>query len=97
MTVHEFGEKTNPVIMLFPGTMCYRRGNFVDVIDELSEKFLVAVVVYTGFDESDTESYSTVENELDKIERYIQLRRKNTRRLRLLPWRNVCGAPRRKA
>lgn len=71
MTVHEFGEKTNPVIMLFPGTMCYWRGNFGGVIDELSEKFLVAVVAYTGFDESDTESYSTVKNELDRIERYI--------------------------
>ncbi len=35
MTVYEFGDKNNPVIMLLPGTMCYWRGNFRNVIDEL--------------------------------------------------------------
>ena len=71
MTVHEFGDKTNPVIMLFPGTMCYWRGNFGGVIDELSKKFYVAVVAYTGFDEKDTESYVRVGDELNRIEKYI--------------------------
>lgn len=71
MTVHEFGDKTNPVIMLFPGTMCYWKGNFGGVIDELSKKFYVAVVAYTGFDEKDTESYVSVGDELNRIEKYI--------------------------
>ena len=44
MKVHEFGDKRNPVIMLFPGTMCYWRGNFDNVIDKLSKKFYVAAV-----------------------------------------------------
>ena len=39
MTIHEFGDKKNPVIMLFPGTMCYWRGNFGGVIDTLAEAF----------------------------------------------------------
>ncbi len=72
MTVHEFGEKKNPVIMLFPGTMCYWKGNFGRVIDRLSEKFFVAVVAYTGFDEGDSENYIGVEDELEKIEEYIK-------------------------
>lgn len=71
MTVHEFGEKGKPIIMLFPGTMCYWKGNFGGVIDRLSEKFFVAAVAYTGFDENDTESYVSVEDELKRIEKYI--------------------------
>lgn len=71
MTVHEFGEKGKPIIMLFPGTMCYWKGNFGGVIDKLSEKFFVAAVAYTGFDENDTESYVSVEDELKRIEKYI--------------------------
>lgn len=58
--------------MLFPGTMCYWKGNFGHVIERLSKKFFVAVVAYTGFDESDAESYVSVEDELGRIERYIK-------------------------
>lgn len=72
MTVHEFGKKGNPVIMLFSGTMCFWKGNFGGVIDKLAEKFLVAAVAYTGFDENDTESYVSVEDELGRIEKYIK-------------------------
>lgn len=71
MTVHEFGDKSNPIIMLFPGTMCYWKGNFDNVINELSKKFFVSVVAYTGFDEKDIESYSNVQDELSKIEKYV--------------------------
>lgn len=71
MNVHEFGDKSHPVIMLFPGTMCYWKGSFGNVIETLSEKFTVAVVAYTGFDDGDTESYRSVEDELKKIESYI--------------------------
>lgn len=71
MTVHEFGDKSSPVIMLFPGTACYWKGNFGHVIDELSKSFLVASVAYTGFDESDRESYTSVSDELERIEGYI--------------------------
>lgn len=72
MKVHEFGSKSNPVILLLPGTMCYWKGNFDNVIDNLSQDFLVAAVAYTGFDETDTESYVSVTDELEKIEQYIK-------------------------
>ena len=72
MIIHEFGDKNNPVILLLPGTMCYWKGNFGGVIDKLAEDFLVAAVAYTGFDETDTESYVSVTDEVDRIERYIQ-------------------------
>ena len=73
MKVHEFGNRENPVILLLPGTMCYWKGNFDGVIDNLAEDFLVAAVAYTGFDESDHESYKSVTDELIKIEEYINL------------------------
>ncbi len=72
MKIHEFGDKSNPVILLLPGTMCYWKGNFGGVIDEVSKHFLVAAVAYTGFDETDTESYISVTDELDRIEQYIK-------------------------
>lgn len=71
MKIHEFGSRDNPVILLLPGTMCYWKANFSGVVDELSKKFLVAVVAYTGFDETDSESYTCVEDELEKIEKYV--------------------------
>lgn len=71
MHIHEFGDSSNPVILLLPGTMCYWKGNFGSVIEELSSDFLVACVAYTGFDERDTESYTSVSDELNKIETHI--------------------------
>ena len=54
--------------------MLYWKGNFGGVIDELSKDFHVAAASYTGFDESDMESYTSVTDELDKIETYIKER-----------------------
>ena len=71
MKIHEFGDKSKPVILLLSGTMCYWKGNFGGVIDNLSKDFLVAAAAYTGFDETDTESYSSVTDEAEKLEQYI--------------------------
>ena len=60
MRIHELGKAGNSVILLLPGTMCFWRGNFGSVIDELAQDFLVAVVAYTGFDEADDESCVSV-------------------------------------
>ena len=72
MRIHELGKAGNSVILLLPGTMCFWRGNFGSVIDELAQDFLVAVVAYTGFDEADDESYVSVMDEVKRIETYIQ-------------------------
>lgn len=71
MKIHEFGDKNKPVLLLLPGTMCYWKGNFGSVIDQLEKDFFVAVVAYTGFDETDKESYHSVMDEVEKIEQYI--------------------------
>ena len=71
MHIHEFGNKENPVILLFPGTMCYWKGNFRNVCENLSKDFLVGIVAYTGFDEADHEDYQSVTDELERIENYI--------------------------
>lgn len=71
MKIHEFGDNKNPVILLLPGTMCYWKGNFGTVIENLSKDFLVAVVAYTGFDETDAENYQSVMAEVKKMEEYI--------------------------
>lgn len=71
MHVHEFGNRENPVILLLPGTMCYWKGNFGDVMEELAKDFLVAAVAYTGFDEEDREDYQSVTDEVGRIEEYV--------------------------
>ena len=54
MTVYEFGDETKPAIMLLPGTCCYWKTNFGEVIPLLQEKFRVCVVSYDGFDDTET-------------------------------------------
>lgn len=71
MHIYEFGDKNKPIILLLPGTMCYYKANFEKVINELSKDFLVAIVSYTGFDENDKEIYTSLIDEVNKIEEYI--------------------------
>ena len=52
MNIYEFGNKENPIIMLFPGTMCYWKGNRKTV-----REVFVSAVAYTGFDEFDAEAF----------------------------------------
>ena len=57
MRVYEFGNKENPDFLLLPGSICYWKGNFGKVIENLARDFYVTAVAYTGFDEADTENY----------------------------------------
>jgi len=72
MRIYEYGDKNKPVILLLPGTMCYYKSNFSNVIEDLQNYFYVSVVSYTGFDELDNESYSTALNEIEQIEKYVK-------------------------
>lgn len=67
MTIHEFGKKEKPVLLLLPGTMCHWKGNF-------DGDFLVSCVAYTGFDEGDKEDYRSVMDESQRIEEEVQRR-----------------------
>ena len=51
--------------------MCYWKGNFRNVTEELAKDFLVAAVAYTGFDEEDKEDYQSVTDETRRIEKYV--------------------------
>ena len=71
MKVYEFGDETDPVIMLLPGTCCYWKTNFGEVIPLLREKFRVCAVSYDGFDETENTTFPTMLEEVAKIEDYI--------------------------
>lgn len=66
MKVSTFGDQSKPVMMLFPGTCCYWKNNFGHVIEGLKEYFYVAIVSYSGFDETE---HSTFISELDEKKR----------------------------
>ncbi len=48
MTIHEYGKKENPVLLLLPGTVCHWKGNYDGVVDKLAEDFLVCADLETG-------------------------------------------------
>lgn len=66
MKVSTFGDQSKPVMMLFSGTCCYWKNNFGHVIEGLKEYFYVAIVSYSGFDETE---YSTFISELDETKK----------------------------
>ncbi len=74
MRIHEFGNREHPVILFLPGTMCYWKGNFGEVIENLARDFNVAAAAYTGFDEADTENYVFYATKMG--EKYLERYRK---------------------
>lgn len=72
MKVYAFGRETAPVILLLPGTCCPWRGNFGHVIPLLSDEYRVLCVSYDGFDETERTEFSTMPEETERIENYIQ-------------------------
>lgn len=72
MKFYHFGSKTDPVILLLPGTCCHWEKNFGDVIPLLERSFHVVCVSYDGFDETETTVFPDMITETEKIENYIQ-------------------------
>ena len=72
MKVYTFGDKSNPALLLLPGTFCHWKGNFGHVIPLLEQRFYVLCVSYDGFDEMEKTQFPTMLEETEKIERYIQ-------------------------
>lgn len=72
MKVYTFGDNTKPVKMLFSGTCYYWKNIFGHVIEGLKEYFYVAIVSYSGFDETEQTTFISELNETKKIECYIQ-------------------------
>lgn len=63
MKAYEVGDKSKPVILLFPGTCCYWKTNFGHVLEGLQKHFYTVVISYSGFD--DTEK-TTFHSELEE-------------------------------
>ena len=72
MKIYEFGDRSNPVILLLPGTICHWKSNFGAVIPLLEDSFHVACVSYDGFDETEDSVFPDMLTETAKIEDYIQ-------------------------
>ncbi len=71
MKFYESGNKSNPVILLIPGTCCHY-SLFDKVLPLLKEKFYTVVVSFSGFDENEKSEYLSMDDETIKIEKYIK-------------------------
>ena len=72
MKIYEFGDRTNPVLMLFPGTFCHWKSNFGHVTELLQKKFFTVCVSYDGFDETDDTEFKSVISQVEQAELYIE-------------------------
>lgn len=72
MKVYSFGESKNPTVMLLPGTCCHWKSNFGHIIPLLENDYRVLCVSYDGFDENEKTEFTTMLDETQKIEEYIE-------------------------
>lgn len=72
MKFYTFGSKTNPAILLLPGTCCHWKLNFGEVIPLLEQDFRVICVSYDGFDDTEDTVFPDMLTETEKIEAYIR-------------------------
>lgn len=70
MKFYEYGNPENSVILLIPGTCCHWT-IFHKVIPLLQKYFFVSIVSFDGFDETENTVYSSMEEETEKIEAYV--------------------------
>lgn len=71
MKIYTFGDKTNPALMLLPGTWCHWR-TFSGIIPLLERDFYLLCVSYDGFDETEKTEFPTMLEETSKIENSIK-------------------------
>ncbi len=72
MVIHEFGNSNNPIILLLPGTCCYWKANFKNVLNQLQEYFYVGIVAYSGFEDTEQSEFISMDDEVVKLEKHIQ-------------------------
>ncbi len=72
MKIHEYGKPERPFLLLLPGTCCYWKANFENVLEGLTDDFRVGIVAYSGFDESGSDEFTSMEEETEKLEAYIK-------------------------
>ena len=70
MKIKHFGKAQGKSVMLLHGNlMCWRQ--FEDLIPLLEEDYSVYAVSFDGFDGSGTTTYTTAQEQADKLEDYI--------------------------
>lgn len=72
MKFYTFGDRNQPVILLFPGTCCHWKRNFETAISVLERDFHVVCVSYDGFDETEDMIFPDMLAETEKAEDYIR-------------------------
>ena len=71
MEIKLFGDMQGNTIMLLHGNlMCWRQ--FEDLIPLLEKKFRVYAVSFDGFDGTGETTYTTAQNQADKLAGYIE-------------------------
>ena len=71
MEIKRFGDMRGKTIMLLHGNlMCWRQ--FEDLIPLLERKFCVYAVSFDGFDGTGKTTYTTAQNQADKLAGYIE-------------------------
>ena len=70
MTFYKTGIENGKTILLLPGTCCNWQVNFGPVLPFLSQEYHVIAVNYDGFDGTETE-FTTMIEQTEKIEDYI--------------------------
>ncbi len=73
MKVYTYGDENKPLLLLLPGTCCHH-SLFDRVIPCLQENFLLAVVSYDGFDESESTTFPSILEEVALLEGYLMER-----------------------
>ncbi len=70
MEIKKFGKTDGKSVMLLHGNlMCWRQ--FEDIIPLLEEEFCVYAVSFDGFDGTGTTTYTTAQEQADKLEAYL--------------------------
>lgn len=71
MDVHEFGEKTNPKIVLIPGNLMTWE-QFEDLIPLLRDDFHIIAISTDGYDGSGETTFTTAQASADHLAEYIR-------------------------
>ena len=71
MKIYEFGKKGNPSIMCLPGNFMTHR-QFENLVPLLEAEYYVLTVSFDGYDETGETTYTTGEEQANKLAAYIK-------------------------
>ncbi len=72
MKFYRFGDESNPVMLVFPGTCCSWK-SMKGVVPVLTDTFQVVIVSYDGFEETQPDTvFRSMYEECEHIEHYVQ-------------------------